>query len=67
LIVAARLGDDALHFDDAILRVDDRMTARSGSGQLYEIAEHTVAKCVMGNLVHALVLIGRHADHVKDK
>ena len=32
-----------------------------------EIAEHAVAEGVMGYLVHALVLIGRHADDVKNQ
>ena len=43
------------------------MTARGTGGQVDEIAENAIAECVMGDLVHALVLIGRHADDVKDQ
>ena len=43
------------------------MTARSTGGQLDEIAEHAVAEGVMGDLAYALVLIGGHADDVKDE
>jgi hypothetical protein len=63
--VKARLSDDALHFHHAVLGIDDRMTTRGIGGQIDEIAEDTVAEGVMGNLMHALVLIGRHADDVK--
>jgi hypothetical protein len=51
LIVAACFRDDTLHFDDAVLRIDDRMTARCAGRQLDEIAEHAVAERVMGDLV----------------
>jgi hypothetical protein len=67
LIVAVRLCDDALHFDDAILRIDDRMTARGTGGQVNEIAEDTIAESMMGDLAHALMLIGGHSDDVKDQ
>ena len=43
------------------------MTARGTSGQVDEIAENPIAECVMGDLMHALVLIGRHAHDVKDQ
>ena len=43
------------------------MTTCGTSGQVDEIAENAIAECVMGDLVHTLVLIGRHADDVKDQ
>jgi hypothetical protein len=67
LIVAARIRDETLHFDDAVLRIDDRVTARCAGGQSDEIAEHSVAERVMGDLVYALILIGRHSDDVKNQ
>jgi hypothetical protein len=66
-MVAARRRDDALHFDDAVLRIDDRMTARGTGGQFDEIAEDAVAERVMGDLVQALMLIGGHSDDVKNQ
>jgi len=62
-----RLRDDALHFDDAIFRIDDRMTARGTGGQVNEITEDTIAEGVMGDLAYALMLIRRHSDDVKDQ
>jgi hypothetical protein len=53
-----RYGDDAFHFDDAVVRGDHRMTTRGAGGQVDEIAENAIAKCVMGDLAHTLVLIG---------
>jgi hypothetical protein len=41
------------------------MTARGPSGQIDEIAEDAVAERVMGDLAHALMLIGGHSDDVK--
>ena len=67
MIAAARLRDDALHFDGAILRIDDRVTARCGGGQGDEIAEDAVAQRVMGDLAYALMLIGGHSDDVKNQ
>jgi len=43
------------------------MTARGTRGQVDEIAEDAVAKCVMGNLAQSLVLIRRHSDDVEDQ
>jgi len=62
-----RFRDDALHFDDAILRIDDRMTTRGTGRQVNEITEDTIAEGVMGNLAYALMLIGRHSDDVKNQ
>ena len=43
------------------------MTARGTGGQFDEIAEDTVAKRVMGDLLQALMLIGGHSDDVKNQ
>jgi hypothetical protein len=67
LIIAARLCDDAFHFDDAVLGIDDRMAACGLGRQFDEIAKDAVAECVMGDLAQALVLIGRHSNDVKDQ
>lgn len=66
-MVAARLRDDALHFDDAVLRIDDRVTARGTAGQFDKITEHAVAERVMRDLVQALMLVGWHSDDVKNQ
>ena len=41
------------------------MTTRGTGKQFDEIAENAIAKGVMSDLMHALVLIGRRADDVK--
>jgi hypothetical protein len=43
------------------------MTTRGTGGQVDEIAEDAVAQGVMGDLAHALVMVGRHPDDVKDQ
>ena len=43
------------------------MTTCGTGGQVDEVAENAIAERVMGDLVHALVLIGRHADDVEDQ
>ena len=43
------------------------MTTCGTGRQVDEIAENAIAEGVMGDLMHALVLIGRHADDVKDQ
>jgi hypothetical protein len=43
------------------------LTTCSAGGQVDEIAENAIAECVMGDLAHTLVLIGRHADDVEDQ
>jgi DNA repair protein RadC len=39
-ILAVRLGDEALHFDDAVVGGDHRMTTCGTGGQVDEIAEN---------------------------
>ena len=67
LIVAPRLGDNALHLDCAIVRIDERGAAGRRRGQAGEIPELAIAESVMGDLAQTLVLIGRHPDDMKDQ
>ena len=67
LILSARLGDDALHFDDAVVRVDHGVTTSCLGRDFDEIAEDAVAERAMGNFAQALVLIGWHSDDVEDQ
>ena len=67
LILAPRLRYNPLHFDDAVLRIDDSMTAGSSRGQIDEITEDAIAESVMSDLAYALMLIGGHSDDVKDQ
>ena len=67
LIVAPRLGDNALHLDCAIVRIDERGAAGRRGGEAGEIPELAVAQGVMGDLAQTLVLIGRHPDDMKDQ
>ncbi len=67
LVVAPRLGDQPLHFDHAIFRRYDRVTAGCLSRYVDEIAENSIAKGMMRDLVQPLILIRRHPDQMEDE